>query len=188
MSWIEVVLLLAGLVVLGASIVTVALRRRSELANDRKTARLLEHMATTVGELHAELSSRRSESDPRYREGLHAVAGRDYGSDESPAESARRVFHVQFATPMTTADSHSVIDLWDHLTRDADESDSYRAVLGSTLDDAIFHAAKVGVMDREQAEAFAYWAETTAAIIRPSRTKTVTNSHIRTLRSVPASA
>lgn len=188
MTWMEVVLILAGLVVLAASIVTVLLGRRSELANERMTAGMLEHVATTVDQLNAELSSRRGETERLHEARLHSRAARKCDSDEPQTEGRRAIYHLRFAAPMTTAEPHNVIDLWDTLTREASESESYRAVLGPTLHDAIFHAANMGVMDREQAEAFAYWTETTAAIARPSRVKVDATAHARMLRSVSASA
>lgn len=170
MSVGEVLVLAAGAALLVASVVAVIVRRRAELNADRSTAEVLQRMATAVDTLNLELRARHSDAGARAvparavhfdvladrKVELLGLGHRGYYSMDLP-----QVSDIHRVSALV-----DVIELWDHYAAATREDFSYREILGPGFDDAISHAAKVGVVDRDQAEALMSWAQTTAAVKR----------------------
>lgn len=193
----DYLLLVAVVSVLLASIAMVVKRHRRGVAQDRETARLLSHMATTVNELHRELDAHASRPAEQIDQTSDQhVEGKELTPAHPNQSRTRSLKYVYMKpTPQLHERGHrgaggSVTTVMHfppyHVARNREEGyfpftvanwwerpdpiaepDSYRAVLGgSTFDDAVIHAAKVGVIDTDQADALIFWAESTTPIRR----------------------
>lgn len=172
MSWTQILIVAAGVLVLGASVLFVWRGRRRELDAERATAATLERIAGTVAELHRSVAAPRRTGDEAPHLDLPVVSARvvsPAGSDLAASRLTKLRFQV--GPPAVISAAGNVVNMWEHITREAGEDDSYRSVLGPVFDDAVYHAANAGVMDREQAEALVFWADSTAALARPVRAK-----------------
>lgn len=202
----DYLLLGAVLTVLLASIALVVKRHRRSLVQDRETARLLSHMATTVSELHKELAYQASGSaeqiaqtgdqpgeaaaltpaafeHPRQRAIKYVYTKQSFQlHDRGRSGVGGSIPGVTHFIPYHVARSRedgylplSAANWWER-PDPVIEPDSYRAILGgSAFDDAVIHAAKVGVIDTDQADALIFWADSTTAIRR-----TVSRGHTAT--------
>lgn len=194
MNGLEYVLIGAVLVVFAASIIMVVRQRRAELTAERQAAHSLQRMARTLEELQRELSTRdESERPADGSEPFHLQIVEDEPSAaESELERAvldHEMLQVRLMLADTTArrwsadwtrvaeqhmlttqrESGSIVHFWESLTRDASDGPSYSDVMGPLLEEYLIHAAKVGVVDREQADVLKEWADTTQAVVKTPR-------------------
>jgi hypothetical protein len=156
-SWFETLLLVASTAALAVSVVVVVVRRRNELRQDVELTSTLERIADTIDQLRDAAGG-----SPE----LDATAG--HILTRATLSQARNVYvHGgrdlidTWLKPSELDDNHI---WWADAHRD--DEPTYRTLLGPVFDDAMFHAAKVGVIPREQAEAVLFWSRGTRAIIR----------------------
>lgn len=182
--------------ILAAGIVIVVRGRRAELEKERASAHSLEAMARALNELQTYLSSPEEASNApeaiaasEESRSAHGVETRSSELEQAVHDHEvlqvrlmidRRESYVAVSEWSTTAahlmrarerEADSVVDFWQHLTRDASHGPSYGDVLGPVFGDALTHAAKLGVVAPEQAEVLKEWADSTSAIIRTPRGK-----------------
>lgn len=164
MNLADYLLLIAIALVLVVSLVTVIRRRQRELEQERQSAALLSHMAATVQEIQKELKGEAPEPrvPSRHLELSGQLSKQLFLSFDRSSRAASD--YLIFAASRTASAAHvsgGSSLWWEHASRLPNQL-SYRSVLGGDdFDDAVVHAAKVGVIDRDQADALIFWAGST---------------------------
>ena len=157
MTWSDVLLLVAASAVLALSVVNVVAGHRRELRSEEDLAWTLHRMAKTVAELRNVVTSpKETETTARRKVAVRPVFAAEHYANALTA----RLLAQEWLRASGPSDG---LAWW---STPGDDALTYRALLGPTFDEALFHAAKVGVVPREQAELLIYWAQSTKAIAR----------------------